>query len=353
MTSLFRNFSHLHHLSNSQEDIGKYTHMHVFPRYYIQEIREWMHHFSWQEFLKNIVLWGDLSPKNRLKWSHGCDRMVGGVERKGISRVWKKQRGESSRISHKHSGALIYTQGIPKETKQTSNGGNFWSRNFRISWENQWLFLPVHSFIHSIFLEPSLKWYRTGSSHIKVTRFHVQGALRSVQLLQHHHPALLHPHSIDPTHHPHSLHSVCLLIQGEAATKAWIFWPKLEILMVNVSVSIYIPPWKSTYHLKRNHFKTKIVFQRQFLRVYVSFRRSKEATYGIVLPVGHTCAWFQIIEMFTIPFSSTLATRHHSIFSCAIWRCFVLHFAGMTAHLPKMDCRANDMKGKKENMRWS
>ena len=130
---------------------------------------------------------------------------------------------------------------------------------------NDYFFLYIPLFTVSFLNHPSSG---TGSYHIKVTRFHVQGALRSVQLLQHHHPALLHPHSIDPTHHPHSLHSVCLLIQGEAATKSLIFLAQAgDFLMVNMFVSIYIPPWKS-YHLKRNHFKRKIVFQRPFLRVF-------------------------------------------------------------------------------------
>ena len=46
-----------------------------------------------------------------------------------------------------------------------------------------------------------------------------------------------------------------------------------------------IPPQKSTCHLKRDHFKRKIVFLPSFFRGYVSFRRE----YRLVKEGRHSC----------------------------------------------------------------
>ena len=126
--------------------------------------------------------------------------------------------------------------------------GTFSCRNCQISWANQCFFMPFLSlyisFIHTVFLSPSLNWYRL-LSHQTAPDFTIQGTLRSVPLLQHHHQALLHPRSIDPTRHPHSLHSVRLLIPGVAATTAWSFLgQQLGMFMVNGGI-LMDPPWKS------------------------------------------------------------------------------------------------------------
>ena len=88
-----------------------------------------MHQFSWHWFppkIKNRAMRWIVHKKSAHTWVlRGGKKEVTILLRYHERCPKRKQRWESSRVSHKYSRALIYTQGTPKKQNQTAMAGTF------------------------------------------------------------------------------------------------------------------------------------------------------------------------------------------------------------------------------------